>query len=152
MSVLLALAQTVQTLAPGLAQPVPPTAWRCNFQATDGSIKFAMSGITPLFPAGWDPNSSKFVPVVTDHPDAFKRGVSVTPGHASEWFREFQAGGSGAGNAQYNVNLMLRRSHHSIAYITRYVSTGQQIPYEYYAVGMCTAHFAPGEKGQERGR
>ena len=151
MSLLLILAQTMQTLAPGIAQAVPPTAWRCNFQATDGSIKFAMSGMTPLFPVGWDPNSSKFTSVVSDHPDAFKRGVGVRLGHASDWFREFQASGSGAGNAQYVVNLMLRREGQSIAYITRYVSTGEQVPYEYYAVGMCTAHFAPAAAAEERG-
>jgi hypothetical protein len=152
MSALLLLAQvTVQTLAPGIPQAVPPTAWNCSFQAADGSRKFVVAGTTPLFPAGWDPNSAKYVRVISDHPDAFSRPVGIDPGHASEWFREFQVSSSGANEARFVLSLLLRREGHSIGYITRYVSTGRQVPYEYYAVGLCRADFAPTAGSQERG-
>ena len=153
MSALLVFAQImVETLAPGIAQPVPPTSWNCSFQTADGSRKFMVAGTTPLFPAGWDPNLAKFVQVVSDHPDGFKRPVGIDPGHASDWFREFQVTSTGADNAQFVTTLMLRREGNSIAYMTRYVSTGQQIPFEYYAVGLCRADFTPSAGSQEPGR
>ena len=144
MSALLFIAAqvTVQTLAPGIPQAIPATAWNCNFQAADGS-KFMVAGFTPAFPAGSDPNASKSVTVQSTHPEAFRRPVGVTPGDAGDWFREFQVSSFAPGNAQYMLNLMLRREGASIAYVTRFVSDGRQVPYEYHAVGLCNADFAP---------
>ena len=150
MIALLALAQTVQTLAPGISQAVPPTAWNCNFQAADGS-KFMAAGTTPAFPAGWDPNSAKYVEVQSSHAEAFRRKVGIDPGEASEWFREFQVASGSSGGTQYMLQLKLRKAGASIGYVTRYRSTGQQVPYEYYAVGLCSADFASAAAGQERG-
>ena len=149
MSPLLILAQTVQTLAPGIPQAVPPTAWNCNFQAADGS-KFMAAGTTPAFPAGWDPNSAKYVEVQSSHSEAFRRKVGVDPGDASDWFRDFQVASGYPGVAQYTLQLKLRKAGASIGYVTRYRSTGEQVPYEYYAVGLCSADFSP-VAGQERG-
>ena len=149
---LLALAQaTMQTLAPGIPQSVPPTGWNCNFQAADGS-KFMVAGTTPAFPAGWDPNSAKYIEVQSSHAEAFRRKVGVDPGEASDWFRDFQVASGYPGVTQYTLQLKLRKAGASIAYVTRYLSTGQQVPYEYFAVGLCSADFAPGAAGQERGR
>jgi len=142
MIALLALAQAVQTLAPGIPQAVPPTAWNCNFQSADGS-KFVVAGITPEFPAGSDPNAMKFFAVKSTHPEAFAKRVGITPGDAGEWFREFQVSSGYPGVPQYNLNLMLRKEGASIAYVTRFLSDGRRVPYEYHAVGLCSADFAP---------
>ena len=141
---------TMQTLAPGIPQAVPPTAWNCNFQAADGS-KFTVAGTTPLFPAGSDPNASKTASVQSTHREAFLKPVGVYPREAGDWFREFQVSSGYPGVPQYMLNLMLRREGASIAYVTRFLSDGRQVPYEYHAVGLCSANFAPlsgGEKGQ----
>ena len=151
MIALLAAAQVMmQAPAPGIARAIPATAWTCGLQAADGS-KFTVAGATPEFPVGSDPNSSKFVTLRSTHPDAFVRRVGVTPGHASDWFREFQVSSGIPGKPQYMLNLMLRREGASVAYVTRFVSDGRQVPYEYYAVGLCNADFAPAPAGEEKG-
>ena len=157
MIVLAALAQiTMHTLAPGISQAVPPTRFSCDFSAADGS-RFTVAGTTPLFPKGWDPNKQDYVTVQSSHPEAFQRKVGIDPGDAGEWFREFQVSSGYPGVMQYNLILMLRKEGASVGYVTRYLSTGKQIPYEYYAAGLCKADFAPtaggtGRSGQERGR
>ena len=149
---LLLLSQaTMQTLAPGIPQPVPPTRFACEMTAADGS-RFTVSGITPLFPKGWDPNRAAFVELQSTHPEAFGGRVGVDPGDAGEWFREFQVSSGYPGVMQYTLTLMLRKEGASIATMTRYLSTGQRIPYEYYAVGLCQADFAARAGGEERGR
>ena len=144
MSLMLLLsAQLVAMPATGIAQAVPPTAFTCNLMAGDGN-HFTVSGTTPLFPAGSDPNGSKFVPIESSHAEAFRgRVVAVTPGDASDWFREFQINATAPGDVRYNLNLMLRRDGTSVAYTTRYQSTGQPVPYDYHAAGPCKADFAP---------
>ena len=142
MIVLLALTQVMHTLAPPIAQEVPATAWNCSFQAADGS-KFTVAGITPVFPVGWEPNASKSITVQSTHPEAFQKTVAITLGEGGEWFREFQVRSGYPGVPQYTLNLMLRKEGASIAYVTRFLSDGRQVPYEYHAVGLCTADFAP---------
>ena len=151
MIVLLVLAQTVEVPAGGIARVVPPTSWSCGLQATDGT-KFNVAGATPHFPAGSDPNVSKYVTLQSTHPEAFRKKVGITPGDAGEWFREFHVYDGYPGVPQYTLNLMLRREGASIAYVTRYLSDGRHVPYEYYAVGLCKADFAPAAGGQERDR
>ena len=149
---LLVFAQTVQTLAPGIPNAVPPTGFSCDLSAADGS-RFTVAGTTPAFPKGWDPNQSKFEPVASSHVEAFRgRAVAIRPREAGEWFREFQISGGAPNDVTYNLNLMLRREGTSIAYTTRYQSTGKPIPYDYHAAGLCKADFAPAAAGQERGR
>ena len=150
MIVLLMVAQTMEVPAGGIPRAVPPTSWNCNFQAADGS-KFAVVGTTPLFPAGSDPNAEKIVSVQSTHSEAFRKPVGIDPGDAGDWFRDFQVSSGYPGVAQYVMQLKLRKEGASIAYVTRYLETGKQVPYEYYAVGLCSADFAPGG-GQERGR
>ena len=143
MSLILLLAvQLVTAPAGGIPQAIPTTAFNCNMQAGDGT-KFTVAGSTPEYPAASDPNGTKFVIVQSSHAEAFRKPVGISPGDASDWFREFQVSSGSPGNAQYRLNLMLRKEGTSIAYATRYVSTGQPIPYEYYAVGLCSADFAP---------
>ena len=142
MIVLLALSQVMHTLAPPIAQAVPATAWTCNLQAADGS-KFTVAGMTPLFPVGWEPNSSKSITVQSTHPEAFQKTVGITLREGGDWFREFQVRSGYPGVPEYMLNLMLRKEGASIAYVTRFLSDGRQVPYEYYAVGLCTADFAP---------
>jgi hypothetical protein len=152
MIALLALAQMVEVPAGGIPQRVPPTSWNCSFQGADGT-KFVVAGITPEFPPGSDPNGLKFISVQSTHPEAFRKPVGIDPGEAGEWFRDFQVSSGYPGVAQYTMQLKLRREGASIAYVTRYVSTGKQVPYEYYAVGLCNAGFSPGASGgQERGQ
>ena len=148
-ALVLLAAQMVTTLAPGIPRSVPPTGFACNLMAGDGS-HFTVAGTTPEFPAGSDPNSSKFVDIASSHSDAFRRRVGVRPRDSGDWFREFQVSGSGQGGVEYNLNLLLRREGTSVAYTTRYESTGKPIPYDYHAAGPCTADFSPGA-GQERG-
>ena len=149
---LLLVAQAmVQTVAPGIPQAVPPTSWNCNFQAANGT-KFMVAGITPEFSAGSDPNTMKFFSVKTTHPEAFGKSVGITPRDAGQWFREFQISSGIPGEPQHVLNLMLRREGASIAYVTRFLSDGRQVPYEYYAVGLCSADFAPAPVTQERGQ
>jgi hypothetical protein len=78
--------------------------------------------------------------------------VGIDPGDAGEWFRDFQVSGGYPGAAQYTLQLKLRKEGASIAYVTRYLSTGKQVPFEYYAVGLCTANFTPAAATQERGQ
>jgi len=141
-AVLLLSAQLVSVPASGIPQAIPATAFNCNLQSVDGS-KFSASGITPDYPAGSDPNEMKFVALNSTHPEAFVRRAGIAPGEASEWFREFQVSSGYPGVPQYRMNLMLRKEGASIAYVTRYMETGKQIPYEYHAVGLCSALFAP---------
>ena len=147
---LLLAAQAITAPAGDLTEAVPPTAFSCDMRAGDGG-HFTISGTTPLFPVGSDPNGSLFVPVESSHPDAFRgRVVAITPGHASEWFREFQVTSTAKGDVRYNLNLMLRRDGTSVAYTTRYQSTGKPIPYDYHSAGLCKADFGaapPAERG-----
>jgi len=143
MGLFLLVAQaTMNTLPPGIPQAVPATAFNCNLQTADGS-KFSVSGITPDYPAGSDPNGMKFVALNSTHSEAFLGRAGISPGDASEWFREFQVSSGYPGVPQYRMNLMLRKEGASIAYVTRYVDTGKEIPYEYHAVGLCNALFTP---------
>jgi len=149
MTALLLLAQlTMHTLPPGIAQAVPPTRFSCDLAVADGS-RFTVAGTTPAFPKGWDPNRAEFVEIESSHPEAFQRKVGIDPNDAGDWFREFQVQSGYPGVTQYMLNLMLRKEGASIAYVTRYRSTGEQVPYEYYAVGLCKADFTPTAGGQE---
>jgi hypothetical protein len=151
MIALLILSQMVQVPADGIPQAIPPTAWNCALQASDGT-KFSVGGITPLFPAGSDPNAMKFVSVQSTHPEAFTKKVGIDPGEAGDWFREFQVSSGYPGVPQYTMQLKLRKEGTSIAYVTRFLDTGKQVPFEYYAVGLCNADFAPKTGAQERGQ
>ena len=146
---LLLQAQMVAAPAAGIAQAVPPTRFSCTLMAGDGS-HFTVAGTTPEFPAGSDPNASKFVAIESSHYEAFRGKVGVTPGDAGDWFREFQISSGYPGVPQYNLNLRLRREGTSVAYTTRYQSTGKPIPFDYHAAGPCKADFSPAT-GQERG-
>ena len=150
MIALLVLLQSVQTLAPGIARPVPPTHFACDMTAGDGS-RFNVAGTTPAFPQGWDPNRAKYVAIESSHADAFKGEVGIDPREAGDWFREFQVSGVTKDNVRHTMRLLLRREGTSVAFTTRYQSTGQPIPYEYYAAGLCKADFAPAAQSAERG-
>ena len=152
MTSLLLVAQVMmQTLPPGIPQAVPPTSFSCELTAADGG-RFTVAGTTPLFPKGWDPNRQASVTIQSSHAEAFRRKVGIDPGDAGEWFREFQVSSGYPGVTQYNLILMLRREGASVGYVTRYLSTGARVPYEYYAAGLCKADFAGAAGGQERGR
>ena len=152
MSAFLILAQTMQTLAVGIPQAVPATRFSCDLTAADGS-RFTVAGTTPRFPKGWDPNRAEFVELESSHGEAFRRKAGVDPGDASDWFRDFQVSSGYSGVPQYTLQLKLRKEGASVGYVTRYLSTGKPVPYEYYAAGLCKADFAPAVSGgQERGR
>jgi hypothetical protein len=143
MIALIVLAQvTMQTLAPGIARAVPPTHFSCEMTAADGG-RFTLAGTTPLFPKGWDPNRSKFVEIQSSHAEAFRGKVGIDPGDAGEWFRDFQVSSGYPGVPQHTLQLKLRKAGASVAYVTRYLSTGEHVPFEYYAAGLCKADFAP---------
>ena len=142
---------TMHTLAPGIPQAVPPTRFTCEMTAADGT-RFTVAGTTPLFAKGWDPNRAATAELQSSHAEAFRKKVGIDPGEAGEWFREFQVSSGYPGVTQYTLQLMLRKEGASIANMTRYLSTGEQVPYEYYAVGLCKADFAPASGGQETGR
>jgi hypothetical protein len=143
---------TMQTLAPGIPNAVPPTRFSCELTAADGS-RFTVGGTTPLFPKGWDPNRANYVELQSSHAEAFRRKVGIDPGEAGDWFRDFQVSSGYPGVAQYTLQLKLRKEGASVGYVTRYLSTGQRIPFEYYAAGLCKADFAPAAgAGQERGQ
>jgi len=151
MIALILMAQVVQTLAPGIPQAVPPTRFTCDMTAGDGS-RFTVAGTTPAFPKGWDPNRAKFVSIESSHAEAFKGNVGIDPGDAGEWFREFQISGVSKSDVRHTMRLMLRREGTSVAFTTRYQPTGEQIPFDYYAVGLCKADFASPALAKERGR
>jgi hypothetical protein len=150
MIALLLLAQMVEMPASGIARPVPATGFSCDLVAADGN-RFTVSGVTPLFPKGWDPNRSQFVEVQSSHAEAFARKVVIDPNEASEWFRDFQVSSGYPGVTQYTLQLKLRKEGASVGYVTRYRSTGERVPFEYYAAGLCKADFAPATGAQERG-
>jgi hypothetical protein len=150
MIALFLMAQSVQTLAPGIAQAVPATRFACEMTAGDGS-RFTIAGTTPLFPKGWDPNRANYVAIESSHAEAFKGKVGIDPGEAGDWFRDFQVSDVTKAGVSYTLRLMLRREGNSAAIATRYESTGKQIPYEYYAAGLCKADFAPSAAPVERG-
>ena len=146
----LLLGQAVmQAPAEGLARAVPPTRFACDMAVGDGG-RFTIAGVTPEFPKGWDPNRSKFVEVDSSH-EAYAGKVGVDPGDAGEWFRDFQVSSYGKGGVLYTLQLKLRREGTSVAYGTRYESTGKPVPFEYHSAGLCKADFAPAVGGQERG-
>ena len=130
----------VQTLAKGLPQAVPATRFACEMRAGDGT-NFKVSGTAPAFERGWDPNRSKMMRVEGDHP-AFRGTLGIDPGEASDWFREYQLSSLDKG-VRYQMQLSLRRAGTSIAHSTRYESSGRAEPFDYHAVGLCTANFAP---------
>ena len=150
MIALFLLAQSMQTLAPGIPRAVPPTRFECEMTAGDGS-RFTVAGTTPIFPKGWDPNRPKYVTIQSSHADALTGKVGIDPGDASQWFREFQVSGVTKDGVRHTMMLMLRREGTSVAYTTRYQSTGKPIPYEYYAAGLCKADFAAPATAEERG-
>ena len=142
----------VQMPAGGIPNAVPPTRFTCELTAADGG-RFTVGGTTPLFPKGWDPNSAKYVELESSHSEAFRRKVGIDPGEAGDWFRDFQVASGYPGVPQYTLQLKLRKEGASVGYVTRYLSTGEEIPYEYYAAGLCKADFAPAAgAGQERGQ
>ena len=141
----------MQTLAPGIPNAVPPTRFSCDLSAADGS-RFTVAGTTPAFPKGWDPNRSQDVELQSGHPEAFRRKAGIDPGEADDWFRDFQVASGYPGVTQFALQLKLRKEGASIAYVTRFLSDGRQVPYEYYAVGLCKADFEPAAAGQERGQ
>ena len=153
MILLLLLAQaTVQMPAGGIPNAVPPTRFSCELTAADGS-RFTVGGRTPFFAKGWDPNRAKYVELESSHAEAFRGKVGIDPGDAGDWFRDFQMASGYPGVTQYTLQLKLRKEGASVGYVTRYLSTGQRIPYEYYAAGLCRADFAPAAAaGQERGQ
>jgi hypothetical protein len=136
---------------PGIPEPIPPTQFSCDLAAADGS-HFTVTGLTPGFPKGWDFNRAGYVELQSSHPEAFRGKVGIDPGEATGWFRDFQVSGGYPGVPQYTLQLKLRKEGASVAYVTRYLSTGKQIPYEYYAAGLCKADFAPATVAQERGK
>jgi hypothetical protein len=138
------LQAVMQTLAPGIAQAVPPTSFSCEMRSGDGTV-FTLAGTTPAFPRGWDPNRTKPIVVESTHSEAFKGQAGADPGDASEWFRDFQVSDVTREGVRYSLQLQLRREGTSIAHMTRYQSTGRPVPYEYHAVGLCTAGFSPAE-------
>ena len=147
---LLVLAQAMmQAPAAGIPQAVPPTRFACDMAAGDGS-RFTVNGVTPEFPKGWEPNRSKHAEIESSH-EAYAGKVGIDPGDSSEWFRDFQLSTYGKGGVLFTLQLKLRREGTSVAYGTRYESTGRQVPYEYHAAGLCRAEFAPAAGGQERG-
>ena len=148
---LLVLAQTVQTLAGGIPQAVPPTSFSCDMQSSDGA-RFKLAGTTPAFRKGADPNGYLPMTLTGDGPELLVGKVSVNPGDASDWFREFQVESRRKGDEVYYLQLNLRREGTSIAHTTHYVSTGRPVPYDYHAVGLCKADFAAAAGGEERGR
>ena len=150
MIALFVLAQSVQTLAPGIPNAVPPTRFACDMVAGDGS-RFTVAGMTPAFPRGWDPNRAKFVTMESSHSDAFRGKVGIDPGEAGKWFREFQVSAFTKDDVRHTMRLMLRREGTSVAFTTRYQSTGKPIPFDYYAVGLCKADFSPSANIEERG-
>jgi hypothetical protein len=151
MIALLALAQMVEMPASGIAQAVPPTGFSCDMAAADGN-RFTVSGVTPAFPKGWDPNRANYVELQRTHAEAFRRKAGIDPGDASDWFREFQVSSGYPGVTQYTLQLKLRKEGASVGYVTRYRSTGEQVPFEYYAAGLCKADFAPAAAARERGQ
>ena len=151
MIAVLTLAQAmVHVPVGGIPQAVPPTRFSCQLNAADDS-SFTVAGTTPQFPKGWDPNRAEFVELQSTHAEAFQRKVGIDPGEAGDWFREFQVSSGYPGVAQYTLQLKLRKEGASVAYVTRYFSTGERVPYEYYAAGLCKADFAP-ESGREKGQ
>ena len=141
-SVLL-MSQLVSVPAAGLPQRVPATSFSCELTAADGS-RVSVAGVTPEFARGTDPNAQVPMTLTGAGSDGLTGRAMVSPGDASDWFREFQISSLGRSNEVYRLNLMLRREGTSVAYTTRYVSSGQPIPYDYHAAGLCTANFAPG--------
>ena len=141
-ALLLAAQAAVQAPAGGIPLAVPPTRFSCTLMAGDGS-HFTLVGTTPAFPKGWDPNRSKPARIESSHAEAFQGTVSIDPGDAYEWFREFQVSHSTRDDVRYTLQLMLRRDGTSVAHTTRYQSTGQPVPYDYHAAGPCKADFAP---------
>jgi len=133
---------SMQTRPSGIPQAVPATGCACELQATDGS-RFTVAGTTPTFPRGWDPNRAKFVEVQTSHAEAFTKKVGIDPGEAGDWFRDFQVSSGYPGVPQYTLQLKLRKEGGSVAYVTRFLSDGRQVPFDYYAAGLCKADFAP---------
>jgi hypothetical protein len=149
---LMLLAQVmVEVPASGIPQAVPPTHFSCDLAAADGT-RFTVAGVTPRFPKGWDPNRAEFVEIQSSHPEAFRKKVGIDPGEAGEWFREFQVSSGYPGVPQYTLHLKLRKEGAGVAFVTYYLSSGKQVPFEYYAAGLCKAGFAGAPPAPERGR
>ena len=86
------------------------------------------------------------------YPNGEERCIACKLCEAGDWFREFQVASGYPGVTQYPLQLMLRKEGASVGYVTRYRSTGEQVPYEYYAAGLCKADFAPAPGQKETGQ
>ncbi|HVM22231.1 MAG TPA: hypothetical protein VM308_02870 [Sphingomicrobium sp.] len=128
----------------GIPQAIPVTSWSCEMITPDGG-RYTVAGTTPKFPRGADPNGYSPILLTGNGPAALAGNAMVSPGDASEWFREFQVS-SRVKDEQFHLQLDLRKEGSSIAHATRYVS-GWSVPYEYHSVGLCRANFAPAERG-----
>ncbi len=139
MNLLLLAFQTVITGA-NLAQPIPPTDYSCRLEAVDGA-RFTLSGRTPPFPVGFDANASLPAQIGGEGMPELIGEARISPGHASDYFREFQLSTYRPGGRHYRVSLMLRRDGTSVAYATIFVENDRRIPYDYLAAGLCTSNF-----------
>lgn len=139
----LLLAAQLITGAPAHAIPVPATAWACTFETPEGA-RFRLSGRLDEIPAGTDPNASRPATVEGEGPEALVGRYGMTGETGGEHFRDYQLTAF-RGRERYNLNLQLRLGGAGVAHITRYVENDQRQPYTYYAAGLCTSDFAPGD-------
>jgi hypothetical protein len=105
-----------------------------------------------LRPESRTPWRQRVFQLESSHADAFQGTVGIDPGDAGEWFREFQISGVTKEDVRHTMRLMLRREGTSVAFTTRYQPSGKQVPFEYYAVGLCKADFVLPATAEERGR
>lgn len=142
MTALLALAlagQIVATLPQSARNTVPATAFACHFTTADGAA-IDISGITPLFVPGRDPNARQaMVLAATGLPLlAGNGGVNVLD--ASDMFRDFQIF-IARGEASFVANLKFRAGSGGIGWMTRYAPTTPPEPFRYFAAGHCRSDF-----------
>jgi hypothetical protein len=147
---LLAAAQSMQTLAPPIAEARPATGWSCNFLDSAGK-SFALKGEFAEAPVGTDPNAS-LPTVITGTGPAFltgKQGYNAFDSLRDA--RRYQVTARSPDGANYNLSFLFMRDEEGLAFITRYVpdaATGRG-SLTAYATASCKSNFkSTGASGQ----
>ena len=147
---LLAAAQSIQTLAPPIAEARPATQWSCNFLDSTGA-SFALKGEFAEAPVGTDPNAD-LPTVIEGNGPAFLRGKKGYNAFDSlRDARRYQVTSGAPDGANYNLSFLFTRGEEGLAYITRYVpdAATRRGTLSAFATGSCKSTFkSAGASGQ----
>ncbi|MEY2884258.1 MAG: hypothetical protein RL490_1982 [Pseudomonadota bacterium] len=133
-------AQTMVTLAPAAHNAVPATSFVCELTLADGKA-FKLSGVTPAFRPGRDPNAEQIMAITVDGmAELAGRGFANVESNSGNEFRDYQIK-MPRGEAMFIANVKLRAGSGGVVWMTRYAPTTPPEAYRYFAAGHCRSGF-----------